>query len=396
MNEAFMNKTVASWSAVLLVLGVAIWFLPGLGPWFAPVFVGSSWLLLFLRGPVPRVTPVEVLAPVTIAPESPPVVEVHEVVPPGLQEDLQKFRGSLELRGGLKSLVVRGTEEAVVRLTQALFTLVQNSKDVSSHIERSLAFITNGDSGLGRTVANLDQQVQVFEALATHFDHVKEGLGTDIAALTKAVGSINQFSGVLSDLADQTNVLAINASIEAARVGIHGRGFAVIANHVQSLAKSSKEISDKMAQTVREVVGNVETSFARQTRRIDESEGLIHRSETELRRWADHVGPQVAEVQAMIGNSRRLAEVVTQELGEVTVSLQFQDRTRQILDHMAEILEENAVQLVQAAALPGGGVPPASKQAAFEAASRHFTIREEWALGPSRGLVPDTKSVELF
>jgi hypothetical protein len=98
----------------------------------------------------------------------------------------------------------------------------------------------------------------------------------------------------------------------------------------------------------------------------------------------------------MIGDSRRLAGVVTGELGDVTVSLQFQDRTRQMLDHMAQILEEGAVQLVQTAALPPGPVPVAAKEAAFEAASRHFTIREEWALGPSRSSLPGTKSVELF
>lgn len=391
-----MNKSVVSWSAVLLVSGVVLSFLPGLGPWVAPVFVVSSWFLVLLWGRLLVAPSVEVAAPILPPSEPASHIEYRDVVPPSLQDHLQKFRGSVELLGGLKGLVVRDTEEAVVRLTQALFALVENSKEVSAHLERSLAFITDGDSGLGKTVANLDQQVKVFESLANHFHQVKAGLGTDIDSLTRAVGSINQFSGVLSDLADQTNVLAINASIEAARVGVQGRGFAVIANHVQSLAKSSKDISDKMAQTVREVVGNVEASFARQTRRIDESEILIHRSESELRRWADHVGPQVAEVQAMIGDSRKLAEVVTQELGDVTVSLQFQDRTRQILDHMAQILEEDTVQLVKSADVSPGPVPPAARQAAFETASRHFTIREEWSLGPSHGTVADSKSVELF
>lgn len=389
-----MNKTVSGWSAALVILGVLAGFLPGWGPWLVLVFVTPGWLLLVFRGyppPQPVAQVVEAPAP---APEV--RIEVQEIIPPGVVEDLQKFRGSLSLLGGLKSLVVRDTEAAVVQLTEALFTLVGNSKDVSSHIEKSLSFITDGESGLGRTVANLEEQVRVFEALSGHFGQVRAGLEADIGALTQAVGSINQFSGTLSDLADQTNVLAINASIEAARVGVHGRGFAVIANHVQNLAKNSNDISEKMARTIREVVGNVENSFARQTKRIDEAEAMISRSEHELRRWSNHVGPQVSEVQRMIAEARQLAQVVTEELGEVTVSLQFQDRTRQVLDHMAQILDDASVRLIQAASLPPGDLPARYLEAAFQEASRHFTVREEWALGPGQTGSPRSSSVELF
>jgi methyl-accepting chemotaxis protein len=328
-----------------------------------------------------------------------PTVEVREVVPRDLADDLQRHRAALQLLDGLKGLVVSDTEAAVVQLTEVLFSLVQNSKDVSHHIEKSLNFITDGDSGLGRTAANLAEQVRVFETLSSRFSQLKEGLSSDIGALTKAVGSINQFSETLSDLADQTNVLAINASIEAARVGIHGRGFAVIATQVQSLAKNSKEISEKMARTVREVVASVESSFGRQAGKIQESEALIHRSEEGLHRWADHVAPQLGEVGAMVTESRRLADLVTQELNDLTVSLQFQDRTKQILDHMSGVLADSAARLSRSGGLPAGAVPSSLRDEALREASRHFTIREEWALTPTVSRADNVRishSVELF
>jgi len=394
-----MNKIVLGGSATLAVLGMASEFLPFPGPWMMPVLVAAAWLWVVLGGRVvPVAVPVSLTSSDAVVPKAEPPREPREVIPPGLVEDLHRYKASREVLGGLKDLVVSDTEAAVVRLTEALFTLVGNSKEVSSHIEKSLAFLTDGDGGLGSTLGNLEGQVRVFESLADRFFQLREALASDIGALTAAVGSINQFSETLADLADQTNVLAINASIEAARVGVHGRGFAVIATHVQALARNSKEISDKMARTVREVVGSVESSFGRQIQHIQESEKVILGSKKELRVWADHVAPQLSEVETMIGQSRQLATVVTEKLGEMTVSLQFQDRTRQILDHMGEVLGEASERLEASAGMQNAHVPPTLRTQAFEAASRRFTVKEEWALvsGSDRLVPTSTKTVELF
>jgi|GEM_PF-5074925 len=391
-----MKSTVLTGSGTLTLLGILSAFLPVPGPWLAPILVVAGWLWLASGRRVPVAPPPVVVAPVA---EVAPRVEVQtrEVLPPGFPVSLDHYRASVEVVEGLRALVARETEAAVVRVTEALFTLVNNSRDVSDHIEKSLAFLTDGDAGLGRTLGNLDGQLKVFETLALRFTQLKGSLATDIEALTKAVGSINQFSFTLTDLADQTNVLAINASIEAARVGIHGRGFAVIATQVQALARNSKDIADKMARTVRDVVASVESSFDRQTQRIHESEALIGRSEEELRHWAQNVAPQLATVGTMIGEARQLATVVTQELGDVTVSLQFQDRTKQILDHLGDLIAEVSDQLVGASGLGHTDVPGPVRSEAYQAAAQRFTVKEEWDLVAHQTSVPrGSKSVELF
>jgi methyl-accepting chemotaxis protein len=87
-------------------------------------------------------------------------------------------------------------------------------------------------------------------------------IANNIAALAEQLKRIDEIIASVSEIATQSNLLALNASIEAARAGAHGRGFAVVADEVRTLSQQSKEaaaqvqtllteIKDAMKQTVR-------------------------------------------------------------------------------------------------------------------------------------------------
>jgi methyl-accepting chemotaxis protein len=160
---------------------------------------------------------------------------------------------------------------AVVELEKTMHAIAAGSEQASTAAEESRAAINQiekaSDTATGRAEASL-QKVNELQALAKTTSSDIEGLikGVTESAeaniesakmvyeLEKQSEEIGKIVHAVARIADQTNLLALNAAIEAARAGEHGKGFAVVADEVRNLA----EMSEKSARGIQEVVNEIQ------------------------------------------------------------------------------------------------------------------------------------------
>jgi len=298
-----------------------------------------------------------------------------------LVEDASYLCTSLPLMKELANLVIVKTEESAINLTENIFQISNKSSQVGIHISNFLKDMFSGDKSLKNNVEILNIEMQRINKLIDDFSAINKKYTVDMKKIEENVLTINNFLSGIRDVSDRTGLLAINSSIEAARVGTAGKGFSVLAGEIQGLARSSKDISLQIDDVVKVISQTVEESFSTLESEIALTLNELSRTQTDLNQIAANLNDKVSDVENHVKDSDNLSKTVTEQLNHVSVNMQYQDITRQIMEHIISTLyfyrtklEENEPQII---AMNDNGV---IKEEVIEKASSFFTIDDEWRL----------------
>lgn len=240
------------------------------------------------------------------------------------------------------------TVNTINQMSTAIDKVVANTRRITNETENTFKAASDGKSLVDETIEDMKNINELVDKLADKI--------TSLGVRSQQIGEIVQ---VIEDIAEQTNLLALNAAIEAARAGEHGKGFAVVADEVRKLAENSRKSTGEIRNLILGIqteTNSVIEEMNKATSDVEEGTEVAYRAGSALREIIEAVNKLLNEVSEIttamdsmkIHGSQVVDAVqgiaqITDENGRITDELT--DESKKSIDsimNVSSISEENA------------------------------------------------------
>jgi methyl-accepting chemotaxis protein len=263
-------------------------------------------------------------------------------------EELKKLLRSVEVVSQQVETFAKEIEADNQMLTEinrqvALSTneLSAGAQSISEELQQAVQLIEQMDDTFTKTAERTEQTARYSEAAVEAIQHGQQAMEKQLHAIRESnaamlsieeatnkfmsyAANIEQMAKAVSDIAKQTNLLALNAAIEAARAGEAGKGFAVVADEVRKLAEQSAQATKQIFETVSLIKHGISSVSAAVAQGVTIAEQQSQSIETTTKAFAeieDKVAGISADIQVLAVNmatSKQLEEKVLQNVESIS------------------------------------------------------------------------------
>lgn len=258
------------------------------------------------------------------------------------------------IKSGHQSESIEDSEKMTIEMAESVYQIVTSSNEVSATATNTMSAVNEGNKALETTV----NQMKYIKENTHELAHNIEGLG-------HLSNQISNIVDVITAISDQTNLLALNAAIEAARAGEHGKGFAVVADEVRKLAEESAQSAvqiKELIEQIHSVTGNTVKSMETATNEVDKGIVIANNageSFMTITGYVDTISEQVkrvnSEIEAISTSTEQFIQtfkdvasigvIISSETQNVSASTEEQLASMEEISHSAASLTEIAEEL---------------------------------------------------
>jgi methyl-accepting chemotaxis protein len=221
---------------------------------------------------------------------------------------------------------VESTATAMTEMNSTVLEVARNAGQASEQSEATKHKANDGAGLVGKVVSSINQVNKVAVTLQTNMH--------ELGAQAESIGGV---MNVISDIADQTNLLALNAAIEAARAGEAGRGFAVVADEVRKLAEKTMSATQEVGSNITAIQQSARTNI----NEVEQAAKAVTEA-TELANTSGHALTEIVDLASV--NSSVVASIATAAEEQSATS----EEINQAIEEISRIVAETADGMIQA------------------------------------------------